>query len=420
MAVHPKARKFVDGSQRLGMTGAKTPLDVKAFIEKYGNELLANARRLSANAADADDAYQRALEILLTKAPDVDEEQLAAWTHTVIRNEAMQDHRRKRNEIDLAFEEISETWITDAPGPDERLLDGEEIGKGREALKRIKPDQTRCLVLRAAGMDYPEICEITGFSYAKVNRCLSEGRKAIRVHVGLVDAGAECTRLFSTLSLIADDQVSSELRADADIHLAHCLYCQATLRELRDAPDRLAAILPLGFAATQAHGIGRIGDWIQRLFEGIQTRLAGNGGGVQNGAEVAMAKKIVAVVAITASVAGGSLAIKHATSDDSKPAKLQDGRSPQALPASKTSDAAARRARAARAERARERRVRIAAARAVPVAETARRIQSDPSTPDAEALGDGSAGDGQAAADPADEVPANTPANDGLAGGLAP
>lgn len=420
MAVHPKARKFVDGSHRQGITRPQAPVDVTEFIARYGNELLASARRHSANAADADDAYQRGLEILLTKAPDLDEEQLAAWTHTVIRNEAMQAHRRKRNEIDAAFEDISETWITDAPGPDERLVDDEEIGQGREALKRIKPDQTRCLLLRAEGMDYPEICEITGFSYAKVNRCLSEGRKALRVHVGLVDSGAECTRLFSTLSLIADDQATAELRADADVHLANCLYCQATLRELRDTPEKLAAILPLGVAATQAHRIARIGDWFQSQFENIQARIAGNGGGVQNSAEVAMAKKVAAVVAITASVAGGGLAIKHATSDNGEVKKPSATPAAQAAPTTAARDAKAKRAREARAKRARERRAKAAAERNVPVAETASRVQSDPATPDAEPLGDGTAGDNQAAADPADDLPATAPANDGQSGGLAP
>ena len=47
------------------------------------------ARRYSICAADADDAYQRSLEILLTKAPTADRSELRPWLHTVIKHEAL-------------------------------------------------------------------------------------------------------------------------------------------------------------------------------------------------------------------------------------------------------------------------------------------------------------------------------------------
>ena len=47
------------------------------------------ARRYSLCADDADDAYQRALEILLTKAPTDDLRELIRWTQTVVKHEAL-------------------------------------------------------------------------------------------------------------------------------------------------------------------------------------------------------------------------------------------------------------------------------------------------------------------------------------------
>jgi RNA polymerase sigma factor (sigma-70 family) len=401
------------------MPQASGAVDFSDFIERNGNELLATARRNSSVAADADDAYQRSLIILLTKAPELPENELMAWMHTVVRNEALQMTRSHVKLVDAEFEEISASWVSDVGDPESRLVDRETYAFDREALGEIRPDQARCLLLRADGRDYPEICEVTGFSYAKVNRLLSEGRKAMRTHVGMIESGAECLRFEPILSAMADGVASEFDKKAADRHLENCQNCRATLRDYTMTARDLAAILPVGVAATHVHGIARAGNWFQSLYESVQARIAGNGQGVQNGAEVAMAKKAIAVVAITVSVAGGGLAIKHATSD-SGPAAKPNSAAPRALSPAALTNASAKRAHDARVKRARERRANAAADRAVPVADTARRVQSDPATPAADALGDGTAGDTQAAADPADQAPANAPATDGQAGGLAP
>ena len=44
------------------------------LVRRRGEESLATARAYAATPEDADDAYQRGLEILLTKAPSTDEE----------------------------------------------------------------------------------------------------------------------------------------------------------------------------------------------------------------------------------------------------------------------------------------------------------------------------------------------------------
>src|SRR5258708_1530915 len=48
-----------------------------------------HARRYSMCAADAEDACQRGLEILLTKAPTADRVELRAWLFTVVKHEAL-------------------------------------------------------------------------------------------------------------------------------------------------------------------------------------------------------------------------------------------------------------------------------------------------------------------------------------------
>ena len=52
--------------------------------------------------------------------------------------------------------------------------------EARHALARLKPDERRAIVLQAEGYSYAEICERSGWTYTKVNRCLAEGRAALR------------------------------------------------------------------------------------------------------------------------------------------------------------------------------------------------------------------------------------------------
>ena len=57
------------------------------------------ALRYSLCAADAEDAYQRSLEILLRKAPTADRSELRAWLHTVIKHEALAVRRQRERAL---------------------------------------------------------------------------------------------------------------------------------------------------------------------------------------------------------------------------------------------------------------------------------------------------------------------------------
>lgn len=346
MAAHPQARqsasKPIDGH-----------FDLESFVERFGARLLASARHHSSNAADADDAYQRALEILITKPPEVEhEKQLLAWMHTVVRNEALQTHRRRRHELNTAFDEISEGWLGASEPAEELVLDAAESQLGREAISRVNPDQIRCLLLRADGFAYPEICAHTGFSYAKVNRLISEGRKALRVQAGLIESGAECRRLFPALSATADGEETVTQAADLAPHLENCLACRATLREIRSTPKDLAAAFPLGgLVGAGAGGLfGRFADHCSSIWNSLLERLGVHAGpAAANGSDVVVAKKIITVGALAAALVGGGVAIDRSTGDrgatDARPPAGMS-RSPAAISSAEVS-AARERARVA-------------------------------------------------------------------------
>lgn len=154
------------------------------LVARHDAALRRTARRHSLCAADADDAYQRALLIALRKAPDVGPAPLSRWMHTVVRNEAHAVRRARQRLFALAGEPVP----TPAFDPHERAELGERVDLAARALSTLKPQERRAIGLRAAGLSYAEIGELCGWTYTKVNRLLSEGRASLSDRVERLEA----------------------------------------------------------------------------------------------------------------------------------------------------------------------------------------------------------------------------------------
>src|SRR3954467_7426893 len=215
-----------------------------ALLSRHSAGLLATARRYSSTPEDAEDAYQRGLEILLTKAPTTAEDELVPWLKTVVKHEAFAIRRQRQRSAPVTDD--GEMRDPAAPGgsPHEHSERFERLHQGAEALGRLKPQEVRALLLKAEGYSYREISAITGWTYTKVNRCLTEGRRAFAEKLAGIEAGSECERLMPLVSALADGEASPEDLQTLRPHLKTCLACRARLREFRAAPKRVAALLP--------------------------------------------------------------------------------------------------------------------------------------------------------------------------------
>jgi Sigma-70 region 2 len=69
-----------------GTRPERAEIDAAALrlLARHGAQILATARRYAATPEDAEDACQRGLEIMLTKAPSTSEEELIPWLRTVV------------------------------------------------------------------------------------------------------------------------------------------------------------------------------------------------------------------------------------------------------------------------------------------------------------------------------------------------
>jgi RNA polymerase sigma factor (sigma-70 family) len=146
------------------------------MLAKHERSLRRTARRYSICAADADDALQRAMEILLVKAPPGEARELVRWMQTVTKHEALAIRRGRERQMGAPAawggeEDEPGDWLALIPsqgaGPAERVERREAIARSREALKTLKPAELKALTLLAEGYSYAEIGEMTGFSRTK-------------------------------------------------------------------------------------------------------------------------------------------------------------------------------------------------------------------------------------------------------------
>jgi RNA polymerase sigma factor (sigma-70 family) len=139
--------------------------------------------------ADADDAVNDAFAAFIDKFdPDCGAPPLA-WLTTTVKRAAWAAYRRQHLDRRLGQETASDSAgsgfsVANLPaktaGPEETTERAEYVLEARAKLAALKPQELRALSLLAAGYSYAEIGEMNRWTYTKVNRCISEGRDALR------------------------------------------------------------------------------------------------------------------------------------------------------------------------------------------------------------------------------------------------
>jgi RNA polymerase sigma factor (sigma-70 family) len=308
----------VTGRREATSDAARKRLAVE-MVARHEAALQRTARRFSLCAEDAEDAFQRALEILLVKAPAGEARELVRWMHTVIKHEALAIRRSRERQLGSPPPSISVDedgdWIALIPtpnvGPEERAERREAIARSREALKTLKPAELRALTLLAEGFSYAEIGEMTGFSRTKINRCLAEGRERFRSFLSRSEDGTRCTELHPLLSAFCDGEAEPGAASAVREHLRACAHCRAAMRAYRAAPRAAAALAPIPIASPS------LLDRFHEAVAAVQMRLPGQqaaadsamtqvaaSGGTRGVGMAALAK----VLAVCVGTAGGAAA----------------------------------------------------------------------------------------------------------------
>ena len=288
-------------------------------IAAHADSLLRMARRHSICADDAQDAYQRSIEIFMGHAHRLDPVRAPGWLHVVVKREAQALRRARRQLLTAKEVDLDGHQASRLPTPEEQLLSFDMVSRSAEALKRLKPHELRALWLRAQGHSYSDIGAITGWSYTKVNRCLSEGRRSFLERYEGIESGAECERWLPVLSAMADGEASPEQLLDLRPHLRNCPGCRATLRALRDSAKPLAALFPVPLVVADPEAGDRVVSLLMRAYEavagGVHERAVHSVAKAQVLIEASASGKVAAVAASAAAVAGGGYATVERSAD---------------------------------------------------------------------------------------------------------
>jgi RNA polymerase sigma factor (sigma-70 family) len=158
------------------------------IYSQHRPQLLAIARSNAANAADAEEALQEAFLSFLSHFDPEGPAPAIPWLVLTLKRACWAKRKRRpEHEVSLAAtrdencgyrSESIDTLPTETESNVEKL---EGVLDARRRLAQLKPDQRTALLLLGLGYSYNEIAQLRGWTYTKVNRCLSEGRAALRV-----------------------------------------------------------------------------------------------------------------------------------------------------------------------------------------------------------------------------------------------
>src|SRR5512133_2749563 len=287
---------------------------VLELLGAHADSLLRVARRYSMCADDAHDAYQRGLEILMRHAARLDPERAAGWLHTVVKHEALAINRSRRRIVGFSEVDLDALESRTSASPEEHVLGADRVARSAEALHGLKPQEVRALWLRALGHSYEQICEATGWSYTKVNRCLAEGRKSFLERYAGIESGRECERLAPALSAFVDGEADAGQAVDLRVHLRQCLACRAAVRGLHDASRPLSVVFPASGLVVASGGVEQANGLFVRLYETLtmhaHERAANSFLRAQAIVDTVTAGKMAAAAASAAALAGGGVAVE--------------------------------------------------------------------------------------------------------------
>jgi RNA polymerase sigma factor (sigma-70 family) len=307
----------MDDQRRRGKGKSATEELILRTVAAHADSLLRTARRHSICVDDAQDAYQRALEIFMTSADRLDAAHAAGWLHVVVKHEAQAIRRSRAKLVGSADVDLDAQEARRLPSPDEQLLSFDMVSRSAEALQRLKPQELRALWLKAQGHSYNEIAALTGWSYTKVNRCLTEGRRNFLERYAGIESGAECERWMPVISAMVDGEATPDQVLDLRPHLRNCPGCRATLKALKDSSAPLSAVLPVPLVVVATGTSEHLSNLVLRAYEavsgGLHERAVHSVTKAQAALEAAAAGKVAAVAASAAAVAGGGYATVERT-----------------------------------------------------------------------------------------------------------
>src|SRR5262245_30138861 len=104
---------------------------------------------------------------------------------------------------------------------EDRLVSEERVRRSAKALRALKPDEAKALMMKAHGLSYAEIGERNGWTYTKVNRAVTEGRRRFISTYNGIESGEECERFEPIVQALSAGSATTAQVLKIRPHLRH-------------------------------------------------------------------------------------------------------------------------------------------------------------------------------------------------------
>jgi RNA polymerase sigma-70 factor, ECF subfamily len=262
-------------SQAIGLLRSNSPESVEKAIGLLQNTVYSFSMKVCGHREDAEDTMQEVLYRSLRHLAQIEEPRaLAVWLYTVTRNRCWRmrrptTHGPKLLSLDELMpdeSELSRLLRDPAPGPESKLLHGEQRDLLRKAVLRIPPQLRMVLVLHdMEDLATEEVAQVLNLQPGTVRVRLHRARLSVRKEISNSLSGtskpekmakrrphrarraahhgsAECRELFSNLSEYLDGRTEARTCAEMSAHIDSCPSCVAFLRDLRAAIDHCRSL----------------------------------------------------------------------------------------------------------------------------------------------------------------------------------
>ncbi len=232
------------------------------LLEHHQNRVFGFGVKMCGNPEDAKDVAQETLLTMVRTVRDFrGDASLSTWLYTVARSFCIKKRRRTKGAP--AFHEpldhaARQSADEPAATPEQMLLGREARDTVAAALDQLEPEAREVVILRdIEGLSAAEVAGVMGLSVAAVKSRLHRARATLREHLLAVVGGeptsaasAPCPDVLTMLSRKLENEISPDVCAEMESHLAGCARCTGLCDSLKRT---LAMCKSLPTPAVPAH-----------------------------------------------------------------------------------------------------------------------------------------------------------------------
>lgn len=228
-------------------TGERDALE--ALLERYQARIYRFGLRLCGDPSDAEDVVQETMLAMAKALPSFrGESSLSTWLYSIARSYCAR-RRRRRPVEDLAALDAEGPEVQDPAPNAERIAEDRELELALgAAIARLPEPDREVLVLRdVEGLTAPEVAKVVGLSVDAVKSRLHRARLKVRNRLAPLWERPEetplpsCPDVLSLFSRHLEGEISAQVCAEMEQHLAGCRRCEGACTSLKRTLSLCAA-----------------------------------------------------------------------------------------------------------------------------------------------------------------------------------